>query len=168
MSGARLDRPLRVSRLGLMAYALSAVVIVLDQLSKFWILEVFKLPGRGSVPVTPFFNLTMVWNRGVSFGLFRAEEDLARWGLAGFSIAVAAAFAFWVADSSRRLPAVAFGLAIGGALGNVIDRVRFGAVADFLDFGGLHFPWVFNVADAGITVGMALVLLDSVISHKTD
>lgn len=166
MTGSLLDRPLRVSRLGWMAYGLAALVIVLDQLSKFWILEVFKLPAKGQVPVTGFFNLTMVWNRGVSFGLFRAEQDLARWGLAAFSIAVAIAFAFWVADSTRRLPAIAFGLAIGGALGNVVDRVRFGAVADFLDFGGLHFPWVFNVADSAITVGMALVLLDSLVSHK--
>ncbi len=166
MSGSLLDRPLRVSRYGWMAYGLAAVVIVLDQLSKFWILQVYDLPAKGSVPVTGFFNLTMVWNRGVSFGLFRAEADLARWGLAVFSVAVAAAFAFWVADSKSRLPAIAFGLAIGGALGNVVDRVRFGAVADFLDFGGLHFPWVFNVADSAITVGMALVLLDSFVGHK--
>jgi signal peptidase II len=159
-------RRLEVTPLGWTAYAIAAAVIVLDQISKYWILEVFRLPARGTVKVAPFFDLTMVWNRGVSFGLFRAEADLARWGLAAFSILVAGAFAWWVRDSRRLTPAVAFGLAIGGALGNVIDRVRFGAVADFLDFSGLNFPWVFNVADSGITVGMALVLIDSLFAPK--
>jgi signal peptidase II len=155
-----------VTPLGWTAYAIGALVIVLDQWSKYWIVQVFRLPDKGTVAVTPFFDLTMVWNRGVSFGLLRAEQDVARWGLAVFSVVVAAAFAVWVRDSTRKLPAIAFGLAIGGALGNVIDRIRFGAVVDFLDFNGLHFPWVFNVADSGITVGMALVLLDSLMAPK--
>ena len=159
-------RSLEISPFGWTAYVIAAAVIVLDQASKFWILQVFRLPARTPVQVTPFFDLTMVWNRGVSFGLFRAEMDLARWGLAVFSILVAGAFAWWVRDTRRLLPAAAFGLAIGGALGNVIDRIRFGAVADFLDFSGLYFPWVFNLADSAITVGMALVLLDTLVAPK--
>ena len=150
-----------LTRLGWFAYALAALVIVLDQLSKYWILNVFDLPSKGSYPVTDFFNLTMVWNRGVSFGLLQAEVDLARWGLALFSLVVAVALAVWARKADRPLPAIALGLVIGGALGNLIDRVRFGAVADFLDFSGLWFPWVFNVADSGITVGVILLLLDS-------
>jgi len=155
-----------VTRLGWLTYALAVAVIGLDQLSKFWILNVFDLPARGSVKVLPVFNLSMVWNRGVSFGMFRAEVDLARWGLAAFSLAVAVALVVWARKTERLLTAVALGLVIGGALGNLIDRVRFGAVVDFLDFSGLYFPWVFNVADSGITVGVILLLIDSVLPAR--
>lgn len=156
----------RITPLGWLAYGLAALVVAVDQLSKFWIVEGLQLPSRGPIAVTPFFDLTMVWNRGVSFGLLRADADLARWGLAAFSVAVAVIFAVWVRGAHRRLPAVAFGLAIGGAVGNVIDRIRFGAVADFLDFSALYFPWVFNIADSAITVGMALLLLDSFVGDR--
>jgi signal peptidase II len=166
MSSVETRKAVQVTPLGLAAYGLAAAVIVLDQLSKFWILNVFDLPAKGQVPVTPFFNLTMVWNRGVSFGLLRAEADLARWGLAVFSLVVAVALAVWARNLTRKLPALALGLVIGGALGNLVDRVRFGAVADFLDFSGLMFPWVFNIADSGITIGVALLLLDSFASPK--
>jgi signal peptidase II len=155
-----------VTRLGAMAYGLAALVIVLDQLSKYWILEVFDLPSKGSVAITGFFSLSMVWNRGVSFGLLTAEADLARWGLAAFSLLVAIALIVWARKADRIAPAIALGLVIGGALGNLIDRVRFGAVVDFLDFSGLWFPWVFNVADSGITVGVALLLIDSFFGPK--
>ncbi len=154
-----------VTRLGWAAYALAVAVIVIDQLSKFWILDVFALPDRGSVQVLPVFHLTMVWNRGVSFGFLRAEADLARWGLAAFSIAVSIALTIWVRRTTEWLKAVSLGLVIGGAIGNVVDRIRFGAVADFLDFSGLYFPWVFNVADSAITVGIILLLLDSLVTR---
>ena len=155
-----------VTREGWAAYALALTVIVLDQLSKYWILEVYHLPDRGTVPILPVFHLSMVWNRGVSFGLFRAEQDLARWGLAAFSVAVAVALGLWARRGRGWLAAVALGMVMGGALGNVIDRVRFGAVVDFLDFSGLHFPWVFNVADSAISVGVALLLLDSLVDRR--
>jgi len=158
-------RRTQITRLGLMAYGLAVAVIVLDQLSKFWILNVFDLPAKGRVPMLPFFDLTMVQNRGVSFGLLHSE-GLARWGLALFSLFVAIALAYWARNLTRRLPAVALGLVIGGAVGNLIDRVRFGWVADFLDFSGLMFPWVFNIADSAITTGVALLLLDSFVSPK--
>lgn len=87
--------------------------------------------------------------------------DLARWLLAAFSAAVAVGLIVWARRIGRPLLSVAIGLIIGGAVGNLIDRVRWGAVADFLNFSGLHFPWVFNVADSAITVGVALLLLDS-------
>jgi signal peptidase II len=157
-----------VTPFGWLAYGLAVAVIALDQLSKYVILEVVDLPARGAVAVAPFFQLSMVWNRGVSFGMFRAEMDLARWGLAIFSLAVAGALAVWARRGQRLLPAVALGLVIGGAIGNLIDRVRFGAVVDFLDFSGLYFPWVFNVADSAITVGVALLLLESLVGHRKD
>ena len=150
--------------MGWAAYALAVAVIVIDQLSKFWILDIFALPDRGSVQVLPIFHLTMVWNRGVSFGFLRADADLARWGLAAFSVAVSIALTVWVRRTGEWLKAVSLGLVMGGAIGNVVDRIRFGAVADFLDFGPF-FPWVFNVADSAITVGIILLLLDSLITR---
>ena len=143
------------------AFVLAAVVIVLDQLSKYWILSVLDLPQRGSIPIAPVFSLTMVWNRGVSFGLMQAEVDWVRWGLVLFSAAVSIALAVWAWRVTRAWLGLALGLVIGGAVGNLIDRVRFGAVADFLDFSRLYFPWVFNVADSAITVGVILLLVDS-------
>jgi signal peptidase II len=155
-----------VTPYGWLAYGLAATVIVVDQISKFWIVQVVHLPIRTPIPVTSFFSLSMVWNRGVSFGLLRADVDLARWGLAGFALAVAIALAVWARKAEQALTGVALGLIIGGAVGNLIDRVRLGAVVDFLDFSGLYFPWVFNVADCGVSVGVALILLESLVGQK--
>jgi signal peptidase II len=157
-----------VTKFGLGAYLLAAVVVALDQASKFWILKVFDLPLKASTPVAGPFHLTMVWNRGVSFGLLRADADATRWALAAFSIIVSIFLAVWVRNATRRLSAAALGLIIGGAIGNVIDRIRFGAVADFLDFSQLWFPWIFNVADAAITVGIVVLLLDMMMQEKED
>ncbi len=148
---------------------LSAIVMIADQITKWIVLG----PGRFSPPgcletgqncrfieISPFFDLQMVWNRGVSFGLLRANEDLARWGLVALSFVISGVFLWWLKGAERKLTAAALGLVIGGALGNVIDRIRFGAVADFLDFHGLWFPWVFNIADAAITVGAIMLAVD--------
>ena len=154
-----------MKRTSLIAYGLAVLTIVLDQLSKLWVLNVFDLPSKGSVHVGGPFSLTMVWNRGVSFGLLRAEQDFTRWALVVFSLVVAAFLAVWARKIEKPLLAVAVGLVMGGAVGNAIDRARFGAVADFLDFKALYFPWVFNVADSAITVGVVLLLLDSLRSE---
>jgi signal peptidase II len=155
-----------MKKLSLSAYLIAAVAIALDQLSKYWVLHVFHLPAKGSVSILGPVNLSMVWNRGVSFGLLRAEVDLARWGLVIFSLLVAVLLAVWARKITRPLLALAVGLIMGGAVGNAIDRARFGAVVDFLDFHQLYFPWVFNVADSAITVGVVLLLLDSVLSER--
>lgn len=165
-------------RLGLI---LAAGVFVLDQASKAWVLEVLKFspPGCLELPhvgcrkieISSVFDLTMVWNYGVSFGMLKAGDGIARWGLVALSLGIAGMFVWWMREATRPLTGWALGLVVGGALGNVVDRIRFGAVADFLDFNGpwfgLHlgtwpvgFPWVFNVADAAITVGAALLALD--------
>lgn len=157
-----------VTKYGLSAYSLAALVVALDQASKHWILEIFQLPLKGSVEAAGPFHLTMVWNRGVSFGLLRADADLTRWALAAFSIIVSIFLAAWARNVGRRLSAAALGLVIGGAVGNVIDRIRFGAVADFLDFSQLWFPWIFNIADAAITVGVALLLLDMLLQEREE
>lgn len=149
---------------GWIAYAIAAGVVALDQLTKFWVTVGLDLEYRPAIQVLPFFRLTMVHNQGVSFGLFKAHADTMRWVLVAFSVLVVALLVGWARKVERKLTAVALGLIIGGAIGNNwIDRVRFGWVVDFLDFSGLHFPWVFNIADSAITVGVILLLLDSVL-----
>jgi signal peptidase II len=151
-----------VTRMGLYAYILAAAVVVIDQLSKFWVLNGLHLDLRGQIPVLPFFRLTMVMNPGVSFGLLRADSSAGRWILVAAALVVVAFLAVWVRRAERPLFATSVGLVIGGALGNnLIDRARMGQVVDFLDFSGLAFPWVFNVADSAITIGVVLLLLDS-------
>ena len=151
-----------VSRLGLFAYVLAAVVVLLDQASKAWVMGGLQLAQRGQITLLPFFRLTMVMNRGVSFGLLRADGPVGRWLLVGAALLVVVALVGWVRKADRLLFAAAIGLIIGGALGNnLIDRARIGEVVDFLDFSGLFFPWVFNVADSAITVGVGLLLIDS-------
>lgn len=110
--------------------------------------------------VLPFFNITMVWNRGVSFGLFASESDMGRYMLIALALVISGILAFMIRKAQSRFEIFAMATVIGGALGNVIDRFRFGAVADFLDFHayGWHFP-VFNIADAAITIGIAFLIL---------
>ncbi|KAA5804109.1 signal peptidase II [Alkalicaulis satelles] len=151
-----------------LAGLLSALAILAaDQASKAWILYRSGLPEVQQIPVIdPWFNLTMVWNAGISFGLFAADSLWQRLILVGISLAVAGVLAVWMWRSERALQACAFGLIIGGAVGNVIDRLAYGAVADFLDFSGLYFPWVFNVADAAISIGVAVMLADLVFNER--
>lgn len=151
-----------INRNGWIAYGLAGLVIVLDQLSKFWILGILRLPEYASHEVMWPLQFTRIWNEGVSFGLLQAQHDVVRWGLVVFSLAVAALLAGWARNTARILPALGLGLVIGGALGNAIDRARFGAVVDFIDVQRLgFFPWIFNIADSGITIGVILLLLDS-------
>jgi signal peptidase II len=153
---------------GWIAYALAVLVVILDQASKFWVTRVLQLESRPPLDILPVFRLSMVHNQGVSFGMFKAHADTMRWILVGFSVLVVAILLGWARKAERRLTAVALGLIIGGAIGNNwIDRARFGWVVDFLDFSGLHFPWVFNVADSAISVGVALLLVDSLLRPET-
>ena len=146
-------------RLGLVV---AIVVIVFDQATKWWIMAVVMQPPR-IIPVTPFFNLVMGWNRGISFGLFDGDSAINAWILPLVALAIVAALVVWLRRVQGVWLASAIGLVIGGALGNVVDRLRHdGAVADFLDFhvAGYHWP-AFNVADSGITVGVTMLVLDS-------
>lgn len=152
---------MKVSRLGWAAFLIAALVIAADQATKHWILHGLDLPRLLSVQVGGPVYLTMVWNQGVSFGLLQAEHEIIRWVLVAFSLGVAALLANWARAAYRWSMTVGLGLVIGGAIGNAIDRARFGAVVDFVDVSRLMFPWVFNVADAGITVGVIFLLLDS-------
>jgi signal peptidase II len=163
---------IRVPRLALLAYALALVVICADQALKYWILDVYRLPerlsemaatlgtDRPSITVLGPFRLTLVANRGVSFGFMNVEAPWTRWALTLFSLGVAAALAVWAWRLDKLLLALSVGLIIGGAVGNAIDRIHLGAVTDFLDFSTLHFPWVFNIADSAISVGSVLLVWD--------
>jgi signal peptidase II len=150
-------------RLGL---GLAALVIALDQASKWWIVTRVQVPPR-RIEVTAFFDLVLTWNRGVSFSLFSSGELFAPWLLSSVALAICVLLIYWLATTVRGLPAAAIGLVLGGALGNVVDRVRFGAVADFLDFhlGGYHWP-AFNLADSAITVGVVLLLADGLFGGR--
>ena len=137
------------------------LTLLLDQLSKWWIVTIVMNPPK-RIPLIDFFSLVLVYNRGVSFGIFNGAPDWARWALIVFAVLIAAALLIWMRGAETRLLGVALGLVAGGAVGNVIDRIRYGAVVDFVDFhvGAWHFP-AFNVADSAITVGVALLIVDS-------
>lgn len=157
-----------MTRLGRAALVLAVLVIAADQAVKWWILYGLQLPLLVSQRVAGPLWLTMVWNSGVSFGFLNAQHDLVRWLLAAFSIAVAVVLVFWVRRAERGLFALAVGLVIGGAVGNVIDRIRLGAVADFIDVSRLYFPYVFNIADSAISIGIVLLLLDMLIQDNRE
>ncbi len=145
-------------RIGL---TLAVLVVILDQILKAVMLDMLPEPGI-AITVTSFFNLVHVFNPGVSFGLL---PDIGPIVLSAFALVVSAILGVWLARAETRLMAVALGLTIGGAIGNVIDRLRFGAVFDFLDFHviGWHWP-AFNLADAAISIGVAGLLLTSLFS----
>ncbi|HYZ26986.1 MAG TPA: signal peptidase II [Geminicoccaceae bacterium] len=141
----------------------AGAVIVLDQLSKWAILALLDQ----AIAVTPFLNLVVVWNRGVSFGMFDSASAHGPWLLSGLAVAVVVALVFWLRRVDHPLPGIALGLIIGGALGNVLDRVRYGAVVDFLDVHALGYHWpAFNVADSAICVGAALLLVDGLLAPR--
>ncbi len=149
-------------RSGLIA---AVVTLALDQASKLWLLFVFDL-GRGAVKVTPFFDLVLAWNPGISFGWLQNDSPLAQIALLIVKAVAVVVLAIWMARSRTVLATVALGLIIGGAIGNAIDRLAYGAVVDFALFhvriGDNTFNWyVFNVADVAIVAGVAALLYDS-------
>ena len=144
----------------------AVTALVLDQASKLWLLFVFDIARKGAVKVTPFFDLVLAWNVGISFGWFQNDSFLAQAALTGVKAIAVIVLAIWMARSRNLLATVALGLIIGGAIGNAIDRVAYGAVVDFALFhvqiGANTFNWyVFNLADVAIVAGVAALLYDS-------
>ncbi len=146
------------------------------QASKYWILfGVFGLqaPRLGDwappIPVTGFFNLVLVWNTGISFGLFNTGQETTRWILIGLTGAISVALAIWLTRAHRPFIAFAVAAVLGGAIGNLLDRLIFGAVVDFLDFhvAGFHWP-AFNLADSAIVLGVAALVIDSIFGPDRD
>ena len=158
-----------MTRLRGFGIGMALAILVADQISKWWVLEVFNLPARISVPVLPFLNLTMVWNRGITFGLLSSDSTWSAVLLAAVALAVVVALTVWLWQAERMAVALALGAVAGGAVGNVIDRIRFGAVVDFLHAHAWGWSWyVFNVADAAIVCGVGLLLLDSLLAGRKD
>lgn len=150
----------------------AALLLLADQASKWWILEVVELPLRQHIPLLALgpvgLDLTMVWNRGVTFGLFSGEGAWNHVILAGIALVVAGFLLRWLSRAETRLVALALGAVIGGAIGNVIDRLRFGAVVDFLDVHAWGWHWyVFNVADAAIVCGVLALVGDALIRPES-
>lgn len=188
------------------AIAIIFVIFFVDQLTKYMVLraDVFQAfacleTGRcGRVELSSVFDLSMVWNRGFSFGLAQSE-GVGRWVLAAMQLIIGGMFTFWLVKARHATTALSLALVVGGALGNLVDRFRFGAVVDFLDFSGpwfgikipladaisglekvfnpygphdqmlgLGFPYIFNIADAAITIGAILLLIDQFLLHRHD
>lgn len=139
---------------------IAAVTIALDQLSKWWVLDGMGLASRPPIEVTSFFNLVLVWNHGISFGMLSGQRLPLL--LIVVAMVVVSILLRWLVKVTDWLTVVGIGLVVGGALGNVIDRVRFGAVADFLDFHWekLHWP-AFNIADSAIFMGVVVLCIES-------
>ncbi|HVZ07684.1 signal peptidase II [Rhodopila sp.] len=158
----------RLIALGLLA---ALIVLAADQLSKWWVLDMLDLPALRQVVLLPVLNLTMVWNRGVTFGLLTSFGASGALGLVAVALVVVAALGFWLWRAETRLVAMSIGAIAGGAIGNVVDRLRFGAVVDFIH-AHVATPWgdvswyVFNVADAAIVCGVAALILDSLVLRR--
>ena len=150
---------------------MAAIVLVADQASKYWVVNGLDLPERGSVMLLPVLNLTMVRNYGITFGLFNGGDGGSSGSivLGVLALAVVTALGLWLRRAESRLVAAALGAIIGGAVGNVVDRVRFGFVVDFIHAHAWGWSWyVFNVADAAIVCGVAALLLDGMRTRRPD
>lgn len=155
-------RPLFWGRYSAFVLVIALIGLVLDQATKLWLLYGFDLGTNGPVAVLPVLDFVLVWNRGVSYGLFQQDSVTGRWLLAGLTVAITIGLWVWSARCQSRLIALALALVIGGALGNGIDRIAHGAVVDFVHFHVGNFSWyVFNLADVWIVAGVAALLYDS-------
>ena len=165
MEGAGGDALRSSLRAGLIA---AVVTLVADQASKLWLLDVFDLAHRGTVRVTPFFDLVLAWNIGISFGWLQNDSTVVQLALMAVKALAVVALAIWMVRSRTLMATVALGMIIGGAVGNAIDRIAYGAVIDFalfhLQIGEKTFNWyVFNLADVAIVAGVIALLYDSLL-----
>ena len=154
----------------LMGFLIAAIIFVADQAAKYVVIVPFDLKNRGQIEILPVFNLTWVENYGVSMGFLTADSNTERWLLIALTAAIALGVMIWMWREKTRQDVFALGMILGGAIGNILDRVRFGHVVDFAD---LHFgAWrpflVFNVADAAITIGVVVLLLRAFLVRDTD
>lgn len=144
-------------------FGIAIIIIFCDQYSKWWITINLK-DTREIIPITDFLNIVLTYNTGVSFGLFANDSEVARWILVSLTIAISLILIRWLSTAKNSLNIISFGMIIGGAIGNITDRVLIGAVIDFLDFYVSSFHWpAFNVADSAICIGAALLILESLL-----
>lgn len=154
----------------LLAYLIVVAVMAIDQASKAWILYSIMSPPQ-VIPVLPFIDLVLTWNAGIGFGLFKAHSPEGTIMLILLAMSISIGLSIWLWRTTDKLLFVSLSLIIGGAIGNIIDRLRFGAVVDFIyvhiSMFGYHFP-AFNIADSAITIGATLLFLESYIRKKDD
>lgn len=141
---------------------IALTTFIVDQLCKWWLLEVVNLPQHAPIIITPYFSLVMVWNTGISFGMLAGENGGNPGVLIAIALSIVAMLLWWLKSAASRWNICAVGLVVGGALGNVVDRVRFGAVADFFDVHAAGWYWpAFNIADSTIFIGVVMLCIDS-------
>lgn len=153
-------------RLGMLC---ALIAFVFDQLSKIWLVDHLKLEQvQGGIDVLPIFKLVMVWNYGISFGMFSDANDAARrWVLIAVAVAITTVMVLWLYKARHSMLSLGLGLVIGGAIGNVVDRMRWGAVADFFYFHYESWYWpAFNIADSAIFIGVVLLCWDSIVNPE--
>jgi len=148
-------------------FAIAFVVFAFDRLSKVWIVDVIDLEKNGPMDLLPFLNFDFVWNRGISLGLFQMDGEIGKDLLIVLTSVVALVVAWWLLRAKEKILKIGLGLVLGGAVGNIWDRFEYGQVADFMHFfiGDWSF-YIFNVADAAITLGVILLLWDALLLPK--
>ncbi|MFL6746142.1 MAG: signal peptidase II [Sphingomicrobium sp.] len=151
-----------------LGFAVAALIFALDQLAKWVVTGPLLLREVGQIVLLPIFNLTYTENNGISLGLLNATNPVGRWMLVGLTSAIAVGVAYWIGKEKNRGDQIALGMVLGGALGNILDRVRFGYVVDFADlhFGAFRPFLVFNVGDAAISIGVVILLLRAFLTRK--
>ena len=149
-------------------FSIAALIFGLDQLAKWVVTGPLQLREVGQVVLLPIFNLTYTENNGISLGLLNATNPVGRWMLVALTSAIAVGVAYWIGKEKNRFDQLALGMVLGGALGNILDRVRFGYVVDFADlhFGDFRPFLVFNVGDAAISIGVVILLLRAFLTRK--
>lgn len=154
------------SRVGLIT---AIVTLVIDQASKLGLYLSTDLALTQPWPIGPFMDFVVLWNHGVSYGLFQQDSEAGRWFLVGLSILASIGLAYWMSRAGTKLLSASLGLIVGGAIGNVIDRIAFGAVLDFIHLHAGSWSWyVFNIADAAIVAGVVGLILDSLVSARNE
>lgn len=154
-------------RPAILGTAIAVLTLAADQISKLGLLFGYDLPAREPLQLGPFVTLLVVWNRGISYGLFQQDTEIGRYALIAISVAACIAIAVWIARSSSGLLACSLGLIAGGAAGNTVDRVAYRAVFDFVHLHAGSFSWyVFNLADAAIVAGVAGLVYDAFVAER--
>lgn len=147
---------------------IALTVLAMDQMLKFWLMIHYALPMRGTVEILPFFNLVAVWNTGISFGMLNEMGASNSSILIVFAAALTTTLLVWLYRTQQRFLARAIGMVVGGAVGNIIDRIRFGGVFDFIDIHLYDYHWpAFNIADAAICIGVILILIDGFLCNNS-
>ena len=155
-------------RYTLLGVGAALIVLAADQASKFWVLHILHLPQVGEIRLLPVLAFTMVWNRGITFGLLNSLGPWSSVILATFALVVVVALGLWLRRAESRITAIALGAIAGGAVGNVLDRLRYGAVVDFIRAHIGDWSWyVFNIADAAIVCGVVALVFASQMSRGT-